>query len=268
MATPARCISARTEVALVVGGRWHDFDFARLQLLGLLGAHDAVRCTVHDDFSDRERLARVDAVVAYTCDVRPSADEVRPLSETLDRGGRLLALHATNSAIDAPPPGGARVFRTPDAMPEFSALLGNRFLAHPRIAPYTIESVRPEHPLVAGVGSFVTTDEIYVSELLPDLDVLLDVEYGGSTAGFEVDHVDVRRHPVLFTRAQGSGAVTYLTLGHCRGRFDIADQGVDDLGVVDRVAWDSPQYREILRRCVAWAVHGDTWRECPAEEAA
>jgi type 1 glutamine amidotransferase len=268
MATPARCTSGRTEVALVVGGRWHDFDFARWQLLGLLDVHDSVRCTVHDDFADAERLALADAVVAYTCDVRPPADQVRPLRESLDSGGRLLALHATNSAIDAPAPGAPRVFRTPDAMPEFTALLGNRFLAHPRIAPYTIDPVRPDHPLVAGVGSFVTTDEIYVSELAPDLDVLMDVEYTGPMAGFEVDHTDVTRHPVLFTRAQGAGAVTYLTLGHCRGRFDVADQGVDDLGVVDRVAWDSPGYREVLRRCVAWAVHGDGWRDCPAEEAA
>ena len=46
----------------------------------------------------------------------------------------------------------------------------------------------------------------------------------------------------------------------------VADLGIPDLGVVDRVAWESPEYREVLRRCVAWAVHGVTWQSCPTEE--
>jgi uncharacterized protein len=269
MATPARCTSSRVEVALVVGGRWHDLGYARLELLSLLGEHDSVRTTIHPDFSDTERLSAVDAVVAYTCDVRPSTEESGALRRMLDGGGRLLALHATNSAIDPPEPGGPRVFRTPDAMPEFSALLGNRFLAHPKIGPYTIEPVRRGHPLVAGIEPFVTIDEIYVSELATDLDVLLDVGYVGPCPGFETDHVDEPdRHPVLFVRPQGRGTVTYFTLGHCRGRFDLDDIGIDDLGAVDRVAWDSPEYREVLRRCVAWAAHGDQWTECPVEDGA
>ncbi len=226
-----------------------------------------MRATVHSDFSDGERLGSADAVIAYTCDVRPSADESATLRRMVDDGGRLLALHATNSAIDPPEPGGPRVFRTPDAMPEFSALLGNRFLAHPKIGPFTIAPVRPEHPLVSGIDPFVTIDEIYVSALATDLDVLLDVGYTGPCPGFETDHVDEPdRHPVLYVRPQGRGSVTYFTLGHCRGRFDLADIGIDDLGVVDRVAWESPEYREVLRRCVAWAVHGDDWDTCPVEE--
>jgi len=267
MATPARCRSGRVEVAIVVGGRWHDLDFARRELLDLIGRHDAARTTVHADFSDVDRFAAVDAVVAYTCDVRPSAHEADVLRTMVAGGGRLLALHATNSAIDPPPKDGPRIFRTPDAMPEFTALLGSRFLAHPRIAPVLIEPVQPRHPLVAGIGAFTTTDEIYVSEFSDDLDVLLDVEYAGPCPGFETDHVeDPMRHPVLFTRMEGAGRVTSFTLGHCRGRFDVRDLGVEDLGVVDRVAWESPEYRVILERCVDWAVHADDWQECPARE--
>ncbi len=265
MAQPARCPSGRVDVALVVGGRWHDVDFARQRLLAGLGEHDAVRCTVHTDFSDVDTLTAADAVVAYTCDVRPSAEEALALTGAVAAGGRLLALHATNSAIDAPAPGAARVFATPDAMPEFSALLGNRFLAHPRIAPYLIEPVEPAHPLVEGVGAFTTTDEIYVTATAGDLRVLLDVAYDGPCPGFETDHGS-GRHPVLYTRPVGRGEVTYLTLGHCRGRFDVADLGTADLGVVDRVAWQSAEYREVLRRCLAWAVHADDWPACPATE--
>lgn len=267
MPQPARCASSRIDVALVVGGRWHDVDYARLELLDLLAQHDAVRCTVHSDFCDVDTLAAADAVIAYTCDVRPTSQEARALTEAVRSGTRLLALHATNSAIDAPDPAGPRVFRTPDAMPEFSELLGNRFLAHPKIGPFLIEVAQPEHPLVAGLDAFTTVDEIYVSWLRDDIDVLLDVEYTGPCPGFATDH-GAGRHPVLFTRSEGEGAVTYFTLGHCRGRFDLQDMGVADLGVIDRVAWTSPEYREVLRRCVAWAVHADDWDTCPAEEGA
>lgn len=250
---------------MVVGGRWHDVDFARRELLALVGAHDAARTTVHSDFSDVDRLAAADAVIAYTCDVRPSAGEAETLRSMVANGGRLLALHATNSAIDPPDPDGPRVFRTPNAMPEFSALLGNRFLAHPKIGEFLIEPTGVADPLVDGIGTFTTTDEIYVSELSDDLQVLLDVEYSGPTPGFEIDHGE-GRHPVLFTRPEGRGQVTYFTLGHCRGRFDVMDLGIDDLGVVDRVAWDSPQYREVLRRCVDWAVHGSAGQGCSQKE--
>jgi hypothetical protein len=40
--------------------------------------------------------------------------------------------------------------------------------------------------------------------------------------------------------------------------------GVDDLGVVDRIAWESPEFLEIMRRSVAWAVHGNQWSNCSA----
>ncbi|HAN71540.1 MAG TPA: hypothetical protein DCQ36_08115 [Actinobacteria bacterium] len=264
MATPARCTSPRVEVALVVGGRWHDLDFARRELLALVGRHDSVRCSVHQDFSDTARLRDVDAIIAYTCDVRPTGDEAQALQEMVADGGRFLALHATNSAIDAPHPGGLRIFTTPDAMPEFTALLGSRFLAHPKIAPFLIEPVAAEHALVSGIDAFTTTDEIYVCELAGDLEVLMDAAYTGPCPGFETDQVPTpARHPVLFTRAEGSGTVTTFTLGHCRGRFDVQDLGIDDLGVVDRVAWQSPEYREVLRRCVDWAVHAEDWQRCP-----
>lgn len=263
MDAPARCTAGRVDVALVCGGRWHDFDYARLQILALLGRHDSVRCSVHQDFTDVDALAAADAVVAYTCDVRPGRAQALVLRDRVRAGGRLLALHATNSAIDAPLPGAERVYRTPDAMPEFSALLGNRFLAHPRITPTLIEMVNPDHPLVSGVPAFVTTDEIYVSELAGDLEVIMDAPYDGPCPGFETQQVPGRaRHPVLFSRPEGNGSVVSFTLGHCRGRFDVADQGIDDLGVTDTAAWESPEFRTILRRCVDWAVHGDNVAQC------
>ncbi len=223
MPRPARCASSRIDVALVVGGRWHDVDFARLELLDLLAEHDAVRCTVHSDFSEIDVLAAADAVIAYTCDVRPSAEEAVVARRTPSAAARdCWRCTRPTRRSTRPPTGGPRLFRTPDAMPEFTALLGNRFLAHPKIAPARIDVVRPKHPLVAGVPPFVTTDEVYVLALRDDLDVLLDTEFAGECPGFEVSHSGPRtRHPVLYTRDEGAGRVVYFTLGHCRGRFDV-----------------------------------------------
>ena len=65
----------RLDAVLVCGGRWHDFDYARYQLLGLLGEREQVRTQVFPDYGCVAALERADLVVSYTCDVRPSAAE-------------------------------------------------------------------------------------------------------------------------------------------------------------------------------------------------
>lgn len=258
MPTPASCAASPVDVVLIVGGRWHDLAFAQAELLGRLVAHDAVRVRVREDFADIRALREADAVVAYTCDVRPRPAHVEALAESLQAGGRLLALHATHSAIDPPAPGGERVFTTPDAMPEFSGLLGSRFLAHPRIGPALIRSRGSDDPLVAGIAEFTTVDEVYVAELADDLEVLLETDIEGPCPGFdESGPQEPTRYPVLYRRRIGEGGIVYLTLGHCRGRFDVRDLGVDDTGTVDRRAWASAEFRELLDRCIGWAVHGE-----------
>jgi type 1 glutamine amidotransferase len=249
--------NSRADIALVVGGRWHDMGFARAELLSRLVSHDCAFVSIHEDFSDTATLGRADAVVAYTCDVRPSADEVVALRAMIEAGGRFLALHATNSAIDEPQPGGDRVFTTPAAMPAFHELLGSRFLAHPPIAEFLVEAVRPEDPLVRGIGSFATTDEVYYARTSADLQVILDAEIAGPCPGFaeQPPQGQTLRSSVLYRRTIGAGQVVYFTLGHCRGRFDLVDLGVTDLQWVDRRAWESPAFRTILDRCIAWAVY-------------
>jgi hypothetical protein len=257
----------RVDVVLVVGGRWHDLDFARLELLRELARHDVVRTRVFEDYrSASDALARADALVTYTCDVRPAPAEQAALVDFVSRGGRWLALHGSNAAIDPPPPGGPRVFRTPRVLGPVARLLGSQFLGHPPIAPYVVAPAAPDadgDPLVAGIEAFTTTDELYVSELHPPLRVLLQARYRGPCPGFEEGQVtgDDEPRPVLYRKSTGAGEVCYLTLGHCRGRFDVQDLGVDDLGRVDRGSWEIPEFRTIVSRAVAWAAHGDGWPE-------
>ena len=109
MAGPA----GRLDAVLVCGGRWHDFDYARLRLLELLGEHPRVRTTVFQDYAGAAALEGADLLVTYTCDVRPRPSERAALARFVERGGRWLALHGTNAVIEPPAVGGPRVFTTP-----------------------------------------------------------------------------------------------------------------------------------------------------------
>ncbi len=243
---------------LVCGGQWHDFDHARLRLLELLGEDPAVRTRVFEDYATGDALARADLLVTYTCNQRPDAAQQHQLVDFVARGGRWLALHGTNAAIDAPPQDGVRVFRTPRVLGPVPAVLGSQFLGHPPITPYVVEVSQPDHPFVAGVAPFEVTDELYVSELHPPLDVLLHTTYSGPAGGFEEGGTtDEQPRPVLYLKRTGEGAVCYFTLGHCRGRYDVQDLGVDDLGRDDRGSWVVPEFVTVLRRCLTWGLRGD-----------
>ena len=63
--------SGRIDAYLVCGGVWHDFDFARLELLKLLAEDERVRVQVSQHYEDVEAITASDFLVTYTCDVRP-----------------------------------------------------------------------------------------------------------------------------------------------------------------------------------------------------
>ncbi|MFD9043795.1 ThuA domain-containing protein [Streptomyces bottropensis] len=253
MAGPA----GRLDAVLVCGGRWHDFDHARLRLLELLAEHPRVRTTVFQDYARTAALDEADLLITYTCDVRPAPAEQAALARFVERGGRWLALHGTNAVIEPPAPGGPRVFTTPGLLGEVATVLGSRFLAHPPIAPYEVRVTRPGHPLVAGIEPFTVTDELYVCELHGELEVLLHADHTGPCRGFaegDTAALDRAPRPVLYLKRHGLGEVCYFTLGHCRGRYDVQDLGVADTGREDRGPWGTPEFLTVLGRCVAWAV--------------
>lgn len=249
MAGPA----GRLDAVLVCGGQWHDFDYARLNLLGELARWEQVRTQVFADYANVDAMQRADLLVTYTCNVRPDEEQQQALVDFVERGGRWLALHGTHSAID-PRTAGSPLFGTPRVLGKVAGILGGQFLGHPPIEPYTVQVSEPDHPLVAGIEPFEVRDELYILELHPPIEVLLHANYTGDCRGFEEGHVtDDEPRPVLYRKDN----VVFCTLGHCRGRFDVQDLGVDDLGHHDLGSWASPAFRTVLGRCVDWAVLGD-----------
>lgn len=241
------------DAVLVAGGKYHDIDFARLELLKLLAEDEHVRVRVFEDYEATDAIAAADFLVSYSCDVIPSEAAQQALWDWVARGGRWHALHGTNSLLrfDA-----AGKVETPPEAPRFMELLGSQFVAHPPIAPYRVDVADAAHPLVAGVEPFDVEDEQYLVAQLAELHILLDTAFEGETPDFARRHWPAQRHPVLYLRTLGAGAVLYNTLGHCRGHHDLRPL-VRWWPSVERGAWELPVYRTLLRRGLEWAKRRD-----------
>jgi type 1 glutamine amidotransferase len=238
------------EVMLIAGGKYHDIDFARLELLKLLAEDERRRVSVYDNYEGGKNLGPDTVLITYTCDVIPDAVALKSMRQWLEAGGRWFALHGTNSILEFTSEG--RV-AAPDRAPEFMALRGSRVRAQPPSERYTVTIADREHPLTRGLADFETLDEQYLSQTASGLHVLLDTRFAGRTPNFTASEWPDARHPVMYLNRVGRGEVLYLTLGHCRGHFDMQPL-VAYWPNVQRCSWDLPEYYELLRRGVAWAT--------------
>jgi hypothetical protein len=238
----------RIDCVLIAGGKYHDIDFARLQLLQLLADDSRVRVRVFEDYENLAAIERADILVTYTCDVVPSLAAQETLRRWVESGGRWYALHGTNSILRLLSSG---LWDAPRWAPLFMQTLGSQFIAHPALAPYRVTVADVTHPLVRGVEPFETTDELYLMETHGHLHVLLETEFAGDGTGFAEHAWPRAKHPVFYIHSIGRGAVLYLTLGHCRGHYDLQPL-VEWWPQVDRCAWDLPVFHTLLRRGIAW----------------
>lgn len=244
---------SRIDVTLVAGGKYHDIDYARLQLLTLLAEHEEFRVRVQPDYEDTSGIEASSILVSYTCDVRPTVEAQQAIRSWVEGGGRWVALHGTNSALDL---GGPHGVEAPRVFPLWADTLGSQFVAHPPIQPYRVEVTDDSHWLVSGIESFETDDELYLSEFhdRDRLTTLLHTTWTGDAKGFaEADwNAGDGFHPIMYLRPLGEGMVLYNTLGHCRGHYDMVPV-LDYYPRVERCSWDQPAYYELLRRSLRWA---------------
>jgi type 1 glutamine amidotransferase len=247
--------AAPLNLHFVVGGRYHDFDFARLEILKLLHPHERLRVQVAADYADVQAISCADALITYTCDVRPTEGQQTALISYVERGGRWLALHGTNSLIEFTAEG---YIQTPRTLPRLMALLGSQFIAHPPLMDFEVEVTEPDHPLVRGIARFTVNDELYLSELHGSNRVLLHTHYNGKAQrGFiEREWFSDEPRPVLYLHGHGAGEVLYFTLGHCRGRFDMRPLMLE-YPTIERCSWQSPVYYELLNRGIRWVARLD-----------
>ncbi len=104
--------------------------------------------------------------------------------------------------------------------PAFVKLVGGRFLRHGG-EEFTVDTVLPEHPAIAGVTGFAAWDETYEHDEQADDRVILQRR---------------QQEPWTWVRTHGQGRVFYTAAGH------------------DHRVWDLPAFQQLLQHGIQWAV--------------
>jgi hypothetical protein len=244
----------KVDVYLVCNAKYHDTNFARLELLKLLAENQDIHTRVAENFSDVDGICSSKLLITYTCDLRPTPQEQEGLARFIGNGGRWFALHATSALLDFADDG--RV-DTPNVAPKFMEVLGNRFVAHPANQKIQIRVTDVSHALTEGIEDFeVEDEEPYYCEPLGDQTVLLEASYNERSVGYvQSDYgTDRKNHPQMYVHPYGGGEVLYLSLGHCTGKHDMKPMA--DIVPVVRGSWNSPIYYKLLRRGIRWGIGG------------
>ena len=244
----------RIQAWFVCGGKYHDIDYARQEILTLLGEQERIRTRITDSYSAPGALESADLLITYTVDVLPDEATAAAIRGWVAAGKRWFALHGTNSTLKYVKGKG---WDAPRSAPLFMQTLGSQFVAHPPIAPYRVDVTTPDHPLVRGIEPFDADDELYLSELHGPMETLLHTRWSGEAKGFiEKDWLTDEPRPVMYLKPVGSGEVLYLTLGHARGRYDMQPL-MEEYPSVERGSWKTPAFYELLRRGIRWAARLD-----------
>ncbi|NQX89585.1 MAG: ThuA domain-containing protein [Halioglobus sp.] len=249
--------SDRIDVYLVAGGKYHNIDFARLEILKLLAEQPRIKVEVGADYSSIDAICASDFLMTYTCDVVPTPAQTQRLIDFINGGKKWFALHGTNSILRFLEPaqdGSPRVDCPEENLP-FMKLLGSQFMSHPPIQPYEVHATETDHPLVKDIPVFTVDDELYLCKMHGEYHTLLHCLWDAPVEGFVRDDwkkkTDVQ--PVLYIHPYGEGQVLYFTLGHCRGKYDMQPL-IEEYPAPEEGAWKTEEYYEVLRRGIAWAM--------------
>ncbi len=188
-APPAQ--AGRIPTLLLTGGPVHDgkaIGDIMQSVLEKSGRFDVTR--VQDDLDALlpDRIAPFKLVVFYWT-----------LGEITDAQKRGLLNHIASGNGFATCHSGADSFR---GDPEYRALVGGYFLTHPQYRAYQVSVTKTDSPITRGIEEFMTTDEQYITDFDPRVQVLANGLYQG------------RAMPVLWTQDWGKGRVFYNALGH------------------------------------------------------
>ena len=249
--------SDRIDAYLVAGGKYHNIDHARLELLKLMAEQPRIKVQVGPDYSDIDAICGCDFLITYTCDVLPSEAETTRLQEFIASGRKWFALHGTNSILRfmEPDAEGNIVVDCPEENVPFMEILGSQFMSHPPIHEYEVHVTEPDHPLVKDIPTFKVDDELYLCKFHGEHQTLLHTHWSDPIPNFVRDDwvKDTDVQPVYYMHPYGEGNVLYLTLGHCRGKYDMQPM-IEEYPEPEEGAWKTEEFYELLRRGIRWAM--------------
>jgi len=203
----------RIKTLVFTGGEIHDFKGCGEAIVEALSQNEQFEITkVENDLSVLEApgLDPYDIVVFYYTVGKITDAQKNGLLNFVASGKGYVGIH---SAADS--------FRD---CPEYQAMVGGRFLTHPHYREYQVSVVDPEHPITKDLTEFTVTDEQYILDFDPRVNVLCSALWKGKAM------------PVAWTKSWGKGRVFYLALGH------------------DRKACEQKIFRLLLIRGALWAA--------------
>ena len=225
---PIAWAAGKTKVLVIGGGSSHNFaqffggtDVATLEAAGL-----SVQYTEDRDQAAAE-LAKADvAVISVNRQFFDTPEYRKAVFDFAAAGKGLVMLH----------PGTWYGFAQ---WPELNAaIVGGGARGHDKIARFSVNAVKPAHPIMKGVpATFEVEDELYYLNAEPDkvppgtaaIDVLAEtspsVKFG-------------KPHPAVWTTTHAQARIVGITLGH------------------DQRTHDHPAFKTLLANAVTWAAGG------------
>jgi type 1 glutamine amidotransferase len=173
-----------------------------------------------DAYADEEKMRSLSLVVPLWTMGEMTDKQERGLLEAVRSGAGLAGWHG----------GMCDSFRT---RTNYQWMTGGQWVAHPGgVIEYEVNIVKPEDPIVAGLGDFRIRSEQYYMHVDPGNEVLATTTFGGERAPWIAGTV----MPVVWKRPWGQGRVFYTSLGHVAADFDV------------------PEARRIVERGMLWAA--------------
>ena len=217
------CMGGRTaegdmkiKTLLFTGGPIHDGKGNGDVVQKALEAADDFEVTrVHDDLDalTTERLEPYDLIVFFYTVGEISDEQKNGVLNAVASGKGFVGWH---SAADS--------FRD---CPEWKAFMGGHLTTHPEYRNYQVSVVDGNHFITKGMNEFTVTDEQYILDYDPRVNVLCSALWKGEAM------------PVAWTKQWGKGRVFYLGLGH------------------DPKACQQEVFKKLLIRGALWAAGRD-----------
>ncbi|MDD5706492.1 MAG: ThuA domain-containing protein [Kiritimatiellae bacterium] len=227
MSTETKPVGATSRrVLLFGGGGCHDFKVCCPVLKGYLEGEPglSVDYAAEDyDVFTAERIAPYDLIVMYHTGGQLSVPQRRGLVEAVAAGKSFVGVHAAADSFSE--------------APDYRAMVGGYFRAHPFMRDYIVSLTNEKHPVTAGIAGYSVEhwEKWPVFEYrVHDEQYLLD--YDNRVELLAVTTFRGRLWPVSWVKPWGKGKVFYLALGH------------------DVEACRNPFFRQMFMGGVRWAV--------------
>lgn len=210
--------------ALMVWGGWEGHEpFQCVEVFAPLLREAGYAVEISDSldvYANADHLSGFDVITQVYTMSTITPEQEKGLLQAIEQGAGFAGWHG----------GMADSFRN---NPNYQFMVGGQWVAHPGgIIDYTVNIVRHDDPITAGLKDFNMHSEQYYMHVDPSNEVLATTRFTGEYAPW----IDGAVMPVVWKRRWAAGKVFYSSVGHVASDFDV------------------PEAKEIVRRGILWAT--------------